>query len=355
MKKYFTMTQKGIFFIPVDNKQKEQDTLLDEIIDQTIKAEKWGLNEVYFGEHITDQHEKISSSLTMVSALSKLTKDIKLGTLTTNLNFFKPATISAIIAQADNLCKGRLILGIGSGANRSDVESIDMLDKDNHKIMLETFKILEEIFYKDHAPINIQTTNFKISTLKSFNKNLGLGYFNKLYKKRKDLEVIMPSLNKDSYNVKICAENNWNIAISNFCSEEIIDNHINNYIRYTKLSKKDALKKIKLTKLIYVNDDDKNIEDYLFTESSPHYKVVDTIFTKLKTFNKHECFGENINNSMDALKNTVLYGSSKSISEKLKYYDDKYGSLSSYIYVSVPQTGQTVYDNSLELFSKNVN
>ena len=349
------MIQKGIFFIPVDNKHKQQDTLLDEIIDQTLSAEKWGLKEVYFGEHITDQHEKISSSLMMVSALAKLTKEIKLGTLTTNLNFFKPATISAIIAQADNLCKGRLVLGIGSGANKSDVESIDMLSKDNHKIMLETFKILEEIFYKDNAPVNIKTDNFKISTKESFNEDLGLGYFNKLYKERKNLEVIMPALNKDSYNVKICAENNWNIAISNFCSEEIIDNHIENYLRYSKLDKKNALQKIKLTKLIYVNDDDKKIEDHLFTENSPHYKVVHTIFTKLKTFNKHNCFGENIDNSMDALKQTVLYGNSKSINEKIKYYEDKYGNLSSYIYVSVPKTGQSVYDKSLELFSKNVN
>ena len=160
------MIQKGIFFIPVDNKHKQQDTLLDEIIDQTLSAEKWGLKEVYFGEHITDQHEKISSSLMMVSALAKLTKEIKLGTLTTNLNFFKPATISAIIAQADNLCNGRLVLGIGSGANKSDVESIDMLSKDNHKIMLETFKILEEIFIKIMPQLISKLTTLKFQLKK---------------------------------------------------------------------------------------------------------------------------------------------------------------------------------------------
>ena len=135
---------KGIFFIPVNDQNKKNDVLFDEIISQTIEAEKWGIKEAFFGEHITDKHEKISSSLSMVSALSHLTKNIKLGTLTTNLNFFKPATISAIISQVDNLTKGRLMLGVGSGANRSDVEAVDMLEENNHKIMLEILGILKK-------------------------------------------------------------------------------------------------------------------------------------------------------------------------------------------------------------------
>ena len=55
------MLKKGIFFIPVDDKNKHQDVLLNEIIEQTINGENWGLKEAFFGEHITDQHEKISS------------------------------------------------------------------------------------------------------------------------------------------------------------------------------------------------------------------------------------------------------------------------------------------------------
>ena len=53
-------------------------------------------------KHITDRHS-ITSSLLMVSILSKLTKKIKLGTLTTNLNFHNPAIVAAMISMADNL------------------------------------------------------------------------------------------------------------------------------------------------------------------------------------------------------------------------------------------------------------
>ena len=164
----------------------------------------------------------------------------------------------------------------------------------------------------------------------------------------------MPALNKDSHNVRICAENNWSIVISNFCSDHIVDNHINNYLKYSKLNNKEALKKIKLTKLIYVNDKNKDSEKYVISEKSPYLKVVDIIFKKLKTFNKHGCFGENVNNSIDALKNITLYGSPDTVKNKIDFYKSKYGDLSSIIYVEVPKTNSEVYDSSLELFAKNV-
>ena len=77
---------KGIFFIPIYNKNFPLDQIMEEIHENCIKAERNNINEVFFGEHITDKFEKISSSLMMVSMFSKITKKIKLATLTTNLN-----------------------------------------------------------------------------------------------------------------------------------------------------------------------------------------------------------------------------------------------------------------------------
>ena len=97
---------KGIFSIPVYNQKTSMNKMLNEVIDQVIKADEWGLKEAFFGEHITDKHEKITSSLMMVATLAKLTKKIKLGTLTTNLNFYNPAVVAALVSIADNLSEG---------------------------------------------------------------------------------------------------------------------------------------------------------------------------------------------------------------------------------------------------------
>ena len=76
---------KGIFSIPVYDQDVDFEKILNEVVSYTVKADQLIFRA--FGEHITDRHEKITSSLMMVSTLSKLTKNIKLGTLTTNLIF----------------------------------------------------------------------------------------------------------------------------------------------------------------------------------------------------------------------------------------------------------------------------
>ena len=159
-----------------------------------------GFERSFFGEHITDKHEKITSSLMMVATLAKLTKKIKLGTLTTNLNFYNPAVVAALVSIADNLSEGRLI-GIGSGANMSDIEAIDSIDKNNHALTLEIEAIVKKLLKSDSL-VNIQSENFKVSTEKYGNNDLGLGYFNDLYNKE-DLDIVMPALNANSYNVKL--------------------------------------------------------------------------------------------------------------------------------------------------------
>ena len=68
--------------------------------------------------------------------------------------------------------------------------------------MLESFEIIKKIIYDKTT--NINTNNFEINLKKTQNKKLGLGYFNNLYKDRKNLEIIMPALNYNSYNVEIC-------------------------------------------------------------------------------------------------------------------------------------------------------
>jgi hypothetical protein len=341
---------KGLFSIPVYSQEFPMEKMLNEVVHQVVKADEWGLKEAYFGEHITDKHEKITSSLMMVATLAKLTKNIKLGSLTTNLNFYNPAVIAALVSMADNLSQGRLILGIGCGANMSDIEAINSIDKNNHALTLEIENILQALLKSENL-VNIKSENFNVSTKNYGNENLGLGYFNKLYKNRNDLEIVMPALNANSYNVKLCAKNNWSIVISNFCSEKIIDNHINNYLENSNLDKKDAFKKIKLSKLIFVHKNKNKARELAFSNASPFMKVIETIFNKLKTFDKQSCFGEDINNIEAAAKNILLCGDPEEISKKI---NDKYKDLSSIIYVTVPLTGTQDFDDSLENFSKHV-
>ena len=344
--------EKGLFSIPLYSQNTPLDQITDEITQQVVDSEKWGVNEAFFGEHISDKYEKITSSLLMAATVSKLTKKIKLGTLTTNLNFNNPAVSASLIAMVDNLSKGRLMLGIGSGANNSDREAVGLLNTQGHDLTLESLEIIKKILYSKTFN-KYKTKNYYVSVNKSKNSKLGLGYFNKLYKDRSNLEIVMPALGKNSFNVKLCAKNNWSIVISNFCSEDVVENHIENYLKYSKLNKNAALKKIKLSRYIFICEN-KNIENLLFNKNSPYYKSVKIIFNKLKTFNKHQCFGNNVETVIDAMKNIMIFGDIKKVKDHIsKKIIKKYGKLSSLIYVAIPND-KKIYNDSLKHFAKKI-
>ena len=65
-----------------------------------------GLKELY-GDTL-QTNTKIASSLMMIASVSQLTSQMKLGSLTTNLNFYKYAALAAWISTVDNMTKGGL-------------------------------------------------------------------------------------------------------------------------------------------------------------------------------------------------------------------------------------------------------
>ena len=93
---------KGIFYIPLYQQKKDFSEILDEVKETLLFVDKKKFSEAFFGEHLTDRHEKITSSIMMVAAAASFTNNIKLGTLTTNLNFYPPAVSAAQISLADS-------------------------------------------------------------------------------------------------------------------------------------------------------------------------------------------------------------------------------------------------------------
>ena len=116
--------KKGIFYIPCYPQKAKTSLILDEIKESIKLCEKNNFNEAFFGEHLADKHEKISSSLMMISAVSSITKNIKLGSLTTNLNFYHPAVLASQISMIDNLIKGKLCHPSSCGKNAGTYECI---------------------------------------------------------------------------------------------------------------------------------------------------------------------------------------------------------------------------------------
>ena len=92
-----------------------------EVRDFTIAAEGLGMDSVWVWDHffydpedgspIQGQHE----AWTMLSALAAATERVELGTLVLCSNFREPGLVAKMAATLDEICGGRLILGLGAG------------------------------------------------------------------------------------------------------------------------------------------------------------------------------------------------------------------------------------------------
>lgn len=341
---------KGIFFIPINKPSTPYSEVLNSIIDETIFCDNNSISEAFFGEHMADKYEKVSSSLTFISSLAKLTKKIKLGTMTSNIIFFHPAVLSSIISSVDNLCGGRLQLGIGCGSNQCDLELINKLDNNNHQIMLEMIDLVMKIL-KSKDLIDIKTKNFSISSKKKGSKKLLLGYFDGLYKNRKNLEIILPILSKKSYNLEICKEKKWSFLSSNFCSESIIKSHISNY---NSKASKENLSKMKIARFIFVTEKYSEVKKYLFAENSPYKYMINVIKKKMEFYNRNDVFGLGTSDLNEIINELVIYGTPDIVSEKLSEFKNRVGDFGTLVYTSVPSFNKDIYKNSLKLFANEV-
>src|SRR4029077_18855405 len=84
------------------------------------RAENFGYDEVWIGEHHTGAYENIPAPELFVAKASGLTHRIGLGTGTINLPYHDPFMVAERMAFLDHLCHGRLIYGFGGGGLVSD-------------------------------------------------------------------------------------------------------------------------------------------------------------------------------------------------------------------------------------------
>ena len=105
----------GFFAMPQHPVERRYHETLREDRETTLIADRLGFAEGFFGEHLTDAAETITSSLIFIAWLLAETRSIKLGTGTINMSNRHPAQIAAEVAMVDNMAEGRFIMGISPG------------------------------------------------------------------------------------------------------------------------------------------------------------------------------------------------------------------------------------------------
>lgn len=229
----------GVFLPFYAFRTENRTTLLfNRLRDLVIECERLGFDSVWLDDHMMLDTMPILECWTTLSALSIVTKRIRLGTMVTCNSFRNPALLAKIAATLDNISHGRLELGIGAGVQKNEHNAfgfpfpsskarIEMMgeavaiikkmwteEKANYKG--KYYQIIDAIcepkpIQKPHPPIIIGGSGEKI-TLKvtaQYANRLDWGYISSLEEYNRKLKVLEKHCKSVGRNFKDIEKSCW--------------------------------------------------------------------------------------------------------------------------------------------------
>ena len=126
----------GAFFAPFHPVGQSPTQALEYDLDRAVALDRFGFDEVWFGEHHSGGYEIIGCPEIFIAAAAERTKHIKLGTGVTSLPYHHPWLVADRWVLLDHLTRGRAIFGAGPGALPSDAHILG-IDPVNQRPMME--------------------------------------------------------------------------------------------------------------------------------------------------------------------------------------------------------------------------
>src|SRR5213078_3216652 len=119
----------GYFAMPLHPPGADPAQTMEEDLEQLVTLERVGFEEAWIGEHITAVWENIPCPDLFIAKALGLTHRMKLGTGVSCLPNHDPMMLAQRIAQLDQMARGRLNWGIGSGGFPGDIEMTGFKDQ----------------------------------------------------------------------------------------------------------------------------------------------------------------------------------------------------------------------------------
>ena len=351
--------QLGFFTMPVHPPGKDYAQTLQEDREFALFAEELGFVEGFFGEHVTDTAETITSCLIFIAWLLNETKTIKLGSGTVNIPNSHPAAIAAQVAMVDTMAEGRFLFGISPGGLMSDAEVFGNLDNDRTAMFVEGINQVLEI-WSSEPPYDIKGKYWTVSTAKTMIPEIGQGTILKPYQKPHP-PIVVTAVAPFSAGVTAAAARGWEPISANFLQPQWVASHWPKYVEGCQAANRPAdPANWRVAKSIFVADDDKTAEAYATGQDGPYYSYFNSLYTKLARFGRSNLFKIrrdqpdeelNVPTIVDQL---VIRGSVNSVVDQLLAFRESVGDFGTLLYAGHDWADRTLARRSMELMATEV-
>ena len=352
----------GYFTMPMHPTGRPWAQTLKEDRDAIIFCDKLGFHDAFVGEHLTDSVENIPNSMMFLATLIHATKQIKLGTGTTNLSQQHPVLVATHAAMFDHLAEGRFILGISPGGIRSDTEVLMNLDKDRNKMFADSIEVILAIWERE-APydIDFEGNPYKVTTRTSMYLEKGLGIMGKPYQNPRP-EIVGTVVAPFSKGVIEMGKRDFHPLSANFLLKKWVKTHWNHYSEGKHaVGQKADPRDWRIARTIFVADDDKVARRYGRDDAnSPYRFYYDQLGFKLKrggrggVFKQHRDQPDEELTTDYILDNCVMHGTVNKIVDEILAMREEVGDFGELVYAGMDYVDEKLAKRSMELMATEV-
>ena len=139
--------------------------MYDEMVEQAVLAEQIGMSSLWIPEHHFVNLLVHPSPLLTAVRVAAATKSIRIGTSVLVLPFYDMRRLAGEIAQADQLMKGRLDIGVGRGAFKYEFDRLGVAVADSRDRFDEALPLLEKLLTECNVSSSTRSYQFEPLTI----------------------------------------------------------------------------------------------------------------------------------------------------------------------------------------------
>jgi alkanesulfonate monooxygenase SsuD/methylene tetrahydromethanopterin reductase-like flavin-dependent oxidoreductase (luciferase family) len=351
--------QLGFFTMPIHPVGRKLSETYKEDRELAVIADKLGFGEGYFGEHITDAAETITSSLIFIAWVLNDTKYIKLGTGTVNLPNHHPAMVAAEVAMLDHMAEGRFIFGISPGGLLSDAELFGNLDKNRTEMFVEAIDHILAI-WKGEPPYNLTGKHWTISIERQTVKEIGQGYIHKPYQLPHP-PIVVTAVAPFSKGVTEAAARGWDPISANFLLPVWVKTHWPKYVEGCAAGGRKAdPANWRVAKSIFVAEDMATARRYATEPGGPYHHYYNSLATKLvkngraNLFKHDQKAPDSSVTTEGVVSDLVIWGTPEKVVDDLLAFRETTGDFGTLLYAGFDWVDRGLAIRSMELMSEKV-
>ncbi len=352
----------GYFTMPLHPLERDTTETLHEDRETIIYADQLGFYDAFVGEHLTDKAENVTNSLIFLATLIAQTKNIKLGSGTSNLSHSHPTLLASQAAMFDHLAKGRFIFGISPGALASDAEALGILDQDRNQLFAEAIDVILAIWERE-PPYNIDFENnrFKVSTQVTSVPSIGRGILMKPYQTPYP-EIVGTVVAPFSKGVIAMGKRNFHPMSANFLMSHWLNSHWDNYQEGKNSVQQTANPADwRVARTIFVSDDASTAKRYGREDAnSPYRYYYRQMLTKMMMSKRHVIFKKHADEddshvTMDRLLDElVIAGTVEDVVQQILTLREQVGPFGEIVYAGMDLVDPALGRRSMELMAHEV-